>query len=654
MVQRIKPVMLMSPISVAQFLPPGKVDFDLLVIYEASQMRPAEALGVIARAKQIVVVGDQKQLPPTSFFERLTEGDTDEQEQEEEEDSTPQGAGATEMESILSLCEARGLERKMLKWHYRSRDPSLIQMSNAEFYDDALILLPSPLQSNPDYGLKFRRVAGVYARGGSGLGRKGTNKEEALAIAKAVAAHARKSPDVSLGIVAFSKAQADMLTEILEWQRRKDPVLEYFLREGKAGDVFVKNIENVQGDERDVILISVGYGPQEPNGRLMRMNFGPINGEGGERRLNVMFSRARMRCEVFASFDPEDIDLTRTTKEGPRVFKRFLKFAQDRTTEQIRPGDGKADSDFEEDVAKQIRLLGYLADPQIGTGGFRIDLGVRHPDRPGRYLAAVECDGATYHSSLWARERDRHRQTILEGLGWRFHRIWSTDWFHNRAQEIQRLKTALETARASSGDGIRIKGANAKTPLPLVQQVPASPREITADLGRVHKAPPYVAAQLPTLSAASAQQVSPLALVAPILKVVEIEGPIHEDEIARRLSRALGGSGTGKRIAMATQQALALAIRKEQRLKKEGAFVMTAAQLENPPVRDRSLETGKSLRNAAYLPPVEILAAARQITDESGEMPHKEMIRAVAQLLGYRRVGSELSQRIGRVLRAKG
>lgn len=397
MVQRIKPVMLMSPISVAQFLPPGGVTFDLLVIDEASQIRPEDALGVMARARQIIVVGDQKQLPPTSFFDRLVD---DVDENNEDEEDAPVGATAADMESILSLCEARGLRQRMLEWHYRSRDPSLIRVSNAEFYGDGLVLPPSPLQLDPDYGLKFRRVPGIYARGGSGLGRQGTNRIEAEAVIEAMTEHARSWPELSLGAVAFSKAQADMLTEVLELHRRRDPVLDAFLREGKSEDVFIKNIENVQGDERDVILISVGYGPKEPNGRLPAMSFGPVNGEGGERRLNVLFSRARVRCEVFASFDPGDIDPSRVKRDGPRVLKRFLDYAKSGIMDVHVPTGLEADSPFEEDVASVITSLGFLADTQVGSSGFRIDIGVRHPDRPGQYLVAVECDGAAYHLSL--------------------------------------------------------------------------------------------------------------------------------------------------------------------------------------------------------------------------------------------------------------
>ncbi|WP_210240100.1 MULTISPECIES: DUF3320 domain-containing protein [unclassified Mesorhizobium] len=618
---------------------------DLLVIDEASQIRPEDALGVVARARQIVVVGDQKQLPPTSFFDRLVD---DVEDIEDEDEDAPLGATAADMESILSLCEARGLRSRMLEWHYRSRDPSLIRVSNAEFYGDNLVLPPSPLQLDDDYGLKFRRVPGVYARGGSGLGRQGTNRIEAQAVVRGVAEHARAWPDLSLGVVAFSKAQADMLTELLELERRDDPVLEAFLREGRHEDVFVKNIENVQGDERDVILISVGYGPQEPNGPLAYMSFGPVNAEGGERRLNALFSRARVRCEVFASFDPGSIDPTRSKRDGPRVLKRFLDFAKTGIMEERVASALDADSPFEEDVAAPIRSLGYLADPQVGTAGFRIDLGVRHPDRPGQYLLAVECDGAAYHVALWARERDRLRQDVLENLGWGFHRIWSTDWFHHRAREIQRLSAALDRARLTVEDGIRVRGANhgAFRPAPLVQDIAEQSVEIDH---LTLTAPAYVRAELSVRSSLEPHE-APIAQLADlVVKIVGIEGPIHIDEVARRITSAFGKSRAGNRIVEAAGRAARLATQRDHALRWMGSFLLTEEQAQNPPIRYRCAETG-SLLKAAYLPPLEIGAAAQRIRSESGGMPPGDLTRAVARLLGFQRVGNDLAEVINSAL----
>jgi very-short-patch-repair endonuclease len=442
-IQRIKPVFLMSPLSVAQFLPPGALDFDLLVIDEASQIRPAEALGVVARCRQIVVVGDKKQLPPTSFFDRLIAEEADPQEADENETKPPPNSAAalTDLESILSLCEARGIETRMLRWHYRSRHKSLIEVSNAEFYHH-LVMPPSPTLARSDKGLILRRVEGAYDRGGLR-----TNLVEAQAIVDAAADHARNFPRQSLGIVTFSTAQRDLVCDLLDARRREDTVLDAFLRETAGETVFVKNLENVQGDERDVILISVGFGPREAGTPLDSMAFGPISAEGGERRLNVLFTRARIRCEVFVSFGPGDINLERATGAGPRILKRFLQYAETGELDQSAPTGADFDSPFEAAVAEAIECLGYRVDKQIGSAGFKIDLAVQDPSAPGRYLLAIECDGATYHSALWARERDRQRQEILERLGWRFHRIWSTDWFYRRAMQIDRLKAALDAAR---------------------------------------------------------------------------------------------------------------------------------------------------------------------------------------------------------------
>ena len=436
----IKPVFLMSPISVAQFLPPGKIEFDLLVIDEASQVRPEDALGAIARSKQIVIVGDKKQLPPTSFFDRVLD-DLDEDDSDELFEEFVQ---TTALESVLSACEARGISSRMLTWHYRSRHPSLIEVSNDEFYDNRLFLPPSPNTTRGKTGLVINRVDGSYDRGG-----KRTNEIEARAVVNAIAAHAREYPDLSLGVVTFSISQRDLIDDFLELRRREDSELDAFASKNAREMMFVKNLENVQGDERDAIIISIGYGPRIANSGLDSMHFGPVSTDGGERRLNVLFTRARARCEVFASFSSGDIDLARTTKPGPRVLKRFMRFAETGILDVPLPV-GDPDSPFEEAVGRFVRTLNYEFDFQVGSAGFIIDLAVKHPDRPGEYILAIECDGATYHSARWARERDRLRQQVLEDKGWHFHRIWSTDWFRNPENAKARLAEAIEVARIRS------------------------------------------------------------------------------------------------------------------------------------------------------------------------------------------------------------
>ena len=635
-IQRIKPVLLMSPISVAQFLPPGTINFDLLLIDEASQVRPEDALGAIARAAQIVVVGDKKQLPPTSFFDRLMNEEDEGQAPEEEDDSPLEGAAKLgSLESVLTLCEARGLSSRMLSWHYRSRDPSLIRVSNREFYDDGLILPPSPTQHDPAYGLSFTRVPGVYDRGG-----KRDNRIEGEAIIARVTEHSRNHPDESLGIATFSFAQRNLLTELLELARRSDPLLDEFLREGKSEDVFVKNIENVQGDERDVILISVGYGPSSPGGKLSSMSFGPVNSEGGERRLNVLFTRARIRCEVFASFDPGDIDLTRTRGEGPRVLKRFLEFAKTGELHEHVSTGLEADTPFEMDVAEVVRSLGYLADPQVGSAGFRIDLGVRHCDHPGRYIMAIECDGATYHGALWARERDRLRQDVLEGLGWRFHRIWSTDWFYQRVQEIDRLRTALAAA-ANAIDNSHLRGSNTQ---PKAGHWPSPPTEFEVIEAPVRTMPTYRRAS-PSRRHGEPHDASLGTLAYISQEIIRDEGPIHFEEIARRVATCFGKEKAGGRIISRVKQALR-SLNRENGFISNGAFWFTLDQAANPPVRDRSAESGATLK-AASLSPLELRAAIQIAREDNAGGSDEELIRTAARLLGFRRVGPDLRVRIG-------
>ena len=409
-VQRIKPIFMMSPTSVAQFLSPGSVDFDLVVFDEASQVRPADAFGAVLRGKQVVVVGDSKQLPPTSFFSHAAE-DEDELE------------SVNDLESILDLFDTQGAPSAMLRWHYRSRHESLIAVSNRHFYDDKLLIFPSP--SRDGMGLSFHHLPDtLYDAGGSR-----TNQEEARAVAQRVMAHAREQPDRTLGVAAFSAAQMTAIEDALEVLRRQDPLGEAFFNAHPHEPFFVKNLETVQGDERDSIFVSVGYGRQR-DGKLS-MNFGPINKDGGWRRLNVIFTRARRRCEIFSNLSADDIDLSRTNSRGVKALQAFLAYAERGELDLPEVTDRGFDSPFEEAVYNKLTDLGYEVRPQVGVAGYFIDLAVVDPEHPGRYWLAVECDGASYHSARSARDRDRLREAVLKNRGWQVHRIWSTDWFRN-------------------------------------------------------------------------------------------------------------------------------------------------------------------------------------------------------------------------------
>lgn len=622
-IQKIKPVFLMSPISAAQFLPPGSVEFDILIIDEASQVRPEDALGLIARCKQIVVVGDKKQLPPTSFFDRMIVDENELAESDAVESRPQQVAPITDLESILSLCEARGLESRMLRWHYRSRHPSLIEVSNAEFYRH-LIMPPAPVTKRDGIGLNLRRVQGAYDRGG-----RRTNTIEAEAIVGAVEDHAGRCAQLSLGIVTFSTVQRDLIGDILEARRRVNPVLDHYLDDRGSEDVFVKNLENVQGDERDVIMISIGYGPRHAGQPLDSMAFGPISAEGGERRLNVLFTRARVRCEVFLSFGPGEINLERVTGEGPRVLKRFLQFAESGVLDESRPTGADFDSIFEADVAAAIETLGYTVDPQIGSAGFRIDLAVRDPAGSGRYMLAVECDGATYHSALWARERDRLRQQVLEGLGWRFYRIWSTDWFYRRAEQLAKLKLVLEEAR-------ELEARN------LLAGQPAVPgSESKPDCAASLHPTAYALAKCEVPVGLDLHEIGTPTLATIVQSIVEQEGPIHGDEIARRAASLFGKRRTSARTAEAVKRALDYA----PGLRSEAGFWFTPAQANAPVVRDRS-KAPPRLQRPEMIAMCEIKSAIAIARRQNDRLSAGDLTLAVAQLFGLSKAKVGFRERV--------
>lgn len=615
-IQAIKPVFMMSPISVAQFLEPGILDFDLLVIDEASQVSPVDALGAVARARQIVVVGDDRQLPPTHFFAKTIGAD------EEGEESSTVDAG--ELESILSLCRAQGVPQRMLRWHYRSRHESLIAVSNREFYDNRLYIIPSPLRPNDETGLHFRHVPnGVFDRGETA-----TNREEARIVAEAVVRHAEQHPRLTLGVGAFSIRQRDAILDELELLRRARPDLESFFAMGVQEPFFVKNLENIQGDERDVIFISVGYG-RDASG-YMTMGFGPLSLDGGERRLNVLISRARVRCEVFSSITDDDIDLNRAKSRGAAAFKAFLRYARTGNMDYGVRTERDFDSEFEADVARAIRELGYRADPQVGVAGFFVDLAVVDPDIPGRYLLAIECDGATYHSARWARDRDRLRQQVLEDRGWTVYRIWSTDWFQKPKAQIARLAEAINKARASKGV---MQQASVEPVVLRTSNAPAVAKSISE---------PYQEAAFDLSTARPLVELSAHELAVIATQVVRVEGPVHEDEVARRLAGLWGYGRTGSRIVDAVKEALSEATSRGW-VKSDGPFY-TCYDANGALVRNRESVTSPTLRRAEMLPPSELQRALTYIISTHGGTGPDEAVVETARLLGFRSTGGQLKQ----------
>ena len=433
---RLKPCLMMSPLSVSQFLQSENYSFDLVIFDEASQVKTENAIGAISRGKQVVIAGDIHQLPPTNFFTSATSG-ADEFDEDEEDDSD---AFESVLDETIDI-----LPQLTLKWHYRSRNESLIAFSNRKIYNSSLVTFPSPSEEGENEGVEYVYVAdGLYERGG-----KKNNPIEAKRVAEIIFEQIERNPNRSIGVITFSEAQQRCVEAAVIARRLSDPTHEDFFREDKDEAFFIKNLENVQGDERDTIIFSIGYGKANPLEEL-RMSFGPLNQSGGYRRLNVAVTRAKYSVKLVGSILPTDMRITETTPKGVKLLHDYIVFAQNgvRSLEnEIAAGDVvQTESPFEDSVYDFLNRKGYQVATQVGCSGYRIDMAIKHPVLNGHFVLGVECDGASYHSSRTARERDRLRQAVLESMGWKLYRVWSTDWVKDPVTEGEHLVAAVEQA----------------------------------------------------------------------------------------------------------------------------------------------------------------------------------------------------------------
>ena len=535
---RLKPCMLMSPLSVAQYLPPERSDFDLVIFDEASQITPWDALGAIARGKQLIVVGDPKQLPPTSFFQRQDGSITS------DIDDVP------DEQSILDECIAANLKSQQLKWHYRSRHEGLIAFSNHHYYGNNLLTFPTAQNKLPPLGVNFHFVEdGVYC--------DKSNRVEAQELVNNVV-KTLQSPyfknglcsgkGKSLGIITFNQTQQELIEDLLDDARRKHPEIEPFFQTDYFEPVFVKNIENVQGDERDFIFFSICFAKPEKSKRVS-MNFGPLNKEGGERRLNVAITRAKESIFVFSSIHYDELDLNRTSKTGPAHLKSFLEYAEkgpDVLGSEITEAHlNEYDSSFEKEVAQYLRNNGYEIHTQVGTSGYRIDLAIVSPSHPGRYVLGIECDGASYHRAAMVRDRDKLRQRVLEGLGWTIIRVWSTDWWHSPEETKRNLLNAVaETIEKDARNISNLKTENSFQPelnMPVVEEIePPKTRDIENPLAACEKALEYPSLDYLNSFKISSQDDFYDPAYSQILReqiqtILEHEAPITEELLSKRM-----------------------------------------------------------------------------------------------------------------------
>ncbi len=679
---KLTPCLLMSPLSIAQYLQAGANAFDLVIFDEASQIPVWDAIGAIARGRQVVMVGDPKQLPPTSFFDRAESGQDDEDVE-------------ADLESILDECIGANLPTRNLNWHYRSRHESLIAFSNHAYYNGELVTFPSPVTD--DRAVSLQTVTGTYQKGSSR-----TNQAEAKALVADVVARLTASGfregKLTIGVVTFNAEQQKLIEDLLDEARRQDPRLESYFADSELEPLFVKNLESVQGDERDIIYFSITYGP-DPAGQLA-MNFGPLNRQGGERRLNVAITRARHELRVFTSFKAEQMDLTKTQSIGVRDLKHFLEFAERgaRALAEISTGSlGGFESPFEQAVATALAQRGWRLQPQIGASSFRVDLGVVDPDAPGRYLAGVECDGATYHRSATARDRDKLREQVLRGLGWEIVRIWSTDWWIDstgtldkldaklhallatqRARRLEQTEREAEAERLAqaaidkaiagatrpSVPGTNIDAGLTSAVLPIsdhpeeAEEVFARPISVSpVRQDGVNLAPATSQIYQVSNPADAITSVEPDrffeteytgTLLALIAHVVKHEGPLLDAVLARRIARAHGWLRTGGRIS---ERVLQLARSRYKTTAEDVGVFYWPEHLDpaaEPPFRAPA--DGDSVRPADEICMPELASLARTII--AGGFQGEVVCHAMARELGLQQLRAASRSRFERVLKS--
>ena len=605
---QIKPVFMMSPLSVAQYLQTENLKFDYVIFDEASQVKPIDAFGALLRAHNVVVVGDSKQLPPSNFFGKTDNDDTD---NEDDEGYTV----AADTESILDLFGIKNARQTMLEWHYRSKHESLIAVSNQEFYDNRLITLPSAAPDTTKKGMIFKHFPNTHYAAGK-------NEQEAMHVIEALREHSKNTPEKSIGIVAFGTKQRDCIDELLRKACKIDADFRTYIEqlEAEEGDkaFFIKNLENVQGDERDVIFVSICYG-KTPDGRLAQ-RFGPINQVGGERRLNVLFTRAKEKCVLFSNFTADDLRINDTDKQGLQVFKAFLEYAEKRRFSTTTQTGKTTDSPFEDAVKAALEREGFMVDIQIGSVGYRIDLAIPHPTKKGRYLLGIECDGASYHSSKAARDRDRLRQGVLEGLGWHIYRIWSTDWFRNPKKETEKLVAHI---RNLVNEGTVPKSEEKIFEHSLILEDKKD--ETMAWLQPYQTATVNVSALKRELADEDTDKIIHI-----VSEFVQCESPVHQDYLKKVITEQMGIAKIGNRIAAKFDDVF----RKGERRglwKKRGNFVWQPNQgLEK--ARDRKTLAEK-MRGIDWVVPEEIQLALHQITLQAIRITKDDLMKTTLNRL---------------------
>lgn len=611
LVQTLKPCFLMSPLSVSTYLSGDSCKFDVVIFDEASQIFPWDAVGAIYRAKQVIVVGDSKQMPPSNYFNAEIVDDSDDD--FEEDDSL-------DFESILDLC-ATAFEQEKLMWHYRSRTEDLIAFSNKHFYNGDLVTFPSASKDKANNGVDFYYVQdGVFDR------KTKTNIIEANKVVDLVFEHFKTSPHRSLGVVAFSISQQAAIESVIQERREKDDSFAQFFDTNRPERFFVKNLETVQGDERDTIIFSVAYA-KDVDGKFLH-NFGPLNKKGGERRLNVAITRAKYNVKFVSSIRNYDIDLSRTESVGAKLLKEYLEFAE-LGMETLVPSKEiennlSTSQLLEEEVYDTLVKAGYNVVRNVGYSDYRIDLGVKHPTKPD-YILAIECDGQNYSTGKTTRDRDRLRQEVLERLGWNYYRVWSTDWFANNKLEKNKLLEVVASALDNFNNNVKLQEEILQDNKPnfLIE------REVK-DLKQEFR-------YYEIFRANGYDGFDKI-----IFNLVKTEGPITEELLLKRTLHYFGN----EKITSVVKEKFKYAMSKHPEIKKINDYYM----VENQSFEMRIPKDTDIPRDIMLIPTIELECGIYKVIELNVGITKDGLFKTIANLLGFTRVGDNIRLKLEQAL----
>ena len=605
LITQLKPCLMMSPLSVSTYLRGTNIIFDTVIFDEASQVKPENAIGAIFRAKQFIVTGDKEQLPPTNFFQNV----------EDDENNLEENYDSSSFDSILDVSSSF-ISPIKLRWHYRSKFEELIRPSNKEIYKD-LITFPSTTKPNIFEGIKFTYVNGLYYE------RKNELEAEKVieTLSNIIETYGTKK---SVGVVTFNNEQQQLIEKKINHFRRHHSQYEMFFTNNEQEPFFVKNIETVQGDERDIIIISIGYGP-DGKGKIS-MNFGPLNQANGYRRLNVAVTRAKSCLVLVTSIRGTDIDLNRTESRGARFLKHYLDYAEFGEDDKVDSENDLAvfDSPFEEDVYNELVNMGYEVRKQVGCSGYRIDLAVVNPNNPGNYLLGIECDGATYHSSQSVRDRDRLRQQVLEERNWIIYRIWSTDWIKNRKSQIEKLEKY-------------IKGIDVNMNKPIVGELQVIP--VVSSQKEQSRIEFDIYPNYEDLTKPHDQDLHNSQIQSIVLEIIKQTSPLHHDELKRIAPYFWGRQKYTSKVDENIKPILrSLQYKGEISLKGDHIIHKTS------PVHFRETSDRSSRRDFSNIHQDELKDGILRILERTQKMNLDELSTMVVNLCGYQSISAKIRE----------